>query len=244
MARRAGVPCVPWWGVLLGVVYCGGLDGWLLAGVAGRSAAEVPVWWDAACLFGAVAGGFALQLRRPVQGLETLTAVAIHALGFVYVAYLFNFTARLLFAVPGDGELPGGWLLLWVLAVTKFTDMGAYLTGTLCGRHKMIPQISPAKTWEGFAGSLVFALLAGCGMAAWWPDQFAVLGGQAWVAGLSVLLALLAVVGDLAESVVKRSTGSKDSGALLPGIGGALDLIDSICFTAPVLWCYLQWRTG
>lgn len=226
----------------MAVVYCGGLYAWLLGGPAAGGVAVVPGWWDAACLFAAVAGPFALQLRRPVHGMETVTAVAFHALGFVYVAYLFNFTARLLFVVPGAGEVPGGWLLLWLLAVTKFTDMGAYLTGTVAGRHKMIPHISPAKTWEGFAGALGFALLAGCGLAALWPGHYAVLGGLAWVAALSLLLALLAVVGDLAESVLKRGTGVKDSGGMLPGIGGSLDLIDSICFTAPVLWCYVQWR--
>ena len=79
-------------------------------------------------------------------------------------------------------------------------------------------------------------------VVALWPGRFAVLGGQGWAAGLSLALALLAVIGDLAESLVKRCLGAKDSGALLPGIGGAFDLIDSLCFTAPVLWCYLQWR--
>ena len=232
---------VPVFGVALAVVYCGGLYVPLLGGAA---AGGLPAWWDALCLFAAVAGPFALQLRQPVREMESLTAVAANVFGFVYVAFLFNFTARLLFVLPGTSEIPGAWMLLWLVAVTKFTDMGAYLTGTLLGRHKMIPHISPAKTWEGFAGSLGFALLAGCGMAALWPDHFAVLGGAGWTAGLTLVLALLAVIGDLAESVVKRSLGAKDSGALLPGIGGALDLIDSLCFTAPVLWCYLRWRVG
>jgi phosphatidate cytidylyltransferase len=137
-----------------------------------------------------------------------------------------------------------------MIAVTKFTDMGAYITGSMIGRHKMIPHVSPGKTWEGFGGAIVFALLAGCGLYALGHDDVAgfatglhVLGGWPQVIVLSVVMALLAVVGDLAESVVKRSLGAKDSGNMLPGIGGSLDLIDSLCFTAPVVYFYLKWMT-
>ena len=111
------------------------------------------------------------------------------------------------------------------------------------GRHKMIPRISPGKTWEGFFGALFFSQLAACGLFALFPTQLAALGGWPHVIILGFVLALLAVVGDLAESVVKRSLGAKDSGNMLPGIGGALDLIDSLCFTAPVLYFYLKWVT-
>src|SRR5690606_1770266 len=104
---------------------------------------------------------------------------------------------------------------------------------SLIGRNKMIPHVSPGKTWEGFGGALVFAQLAACGLYALFPAGLALLGGWSHVVTLGFLLALLAVVGDLAESVVKRSLGVKDSGNMLPGIGGALDLIDSLCFTAP-----------
>ena len=152
--------------------------------------------------------------------------------------------------VPGPGEVPGAMLLLWMIAVTKFTDMGAYIVGSAIGRDKMIPHVSPGKTWQGFGGAIFFALLAGCGLYALCKDDmpnFAtglhVLGGWGHVIGLSIVMALLAVVGDLAESVVKRSLNAKDSGSMLPGIGGALDLIDSLCFTAPVLYFYLQWMT-
>jgi len=140
-----------------------------------------------------------------------------------------------------SGGVSGAWLLLWLIAVTKFTDMGAYITGSLIGKHKMIPHISPGKTWQGFGGALFFSQLAGCGLYALMPGELASLGGWGWVIGLSFLLSLLAVVGDLAESVLKRSIGVKDSGNTLPGIGGALDLIDSLCFTAPALYFCLRW---
>jgi phosphatidate cytidylyltransferase len=210
----------------------------------------LPEWFDAGAIFLAIAGSFVLQLRYPIRGFEPMQAVAANLLGFVYIAFLFNFAARVVFVVPGEGQVPGAMLLLWLLAVTKFTDMGAYLTGSLIGRHKMIPHVSPGKTWEGFGGAIFFALLAGCGLYALCKDDmpgFAtglhVLGGLPQVVVLSVVLALLAVVGDLAESVVKRSLGAKDSGNMLPGIGGSLDLIDSLCFTAPALYFYLKWTT-
>eukprot|EP00112_Aurelia_sp_Birch-Aquarium-sp1_P005853 Seg16612.2 transcript_id=Seg16612.2/GoldUCD/mRNA.D3Y31 product="putative protein YnbB" protein_id=Seg16612.2/GoldUCD/D3Y31 len=105
----------------------------------------------------------------------------------------------------------------------------------------MIPHISPGKTWEGFFGALFWAQLAACGLYALLPDSLSMLGGWHHVIILGFLLALLAVVGDLAESIVKRSLKAKDSGQTLPGIGGALDLIDSLCFTAPVVYYYLVW---
>lgn len=241
MLRAAKVSCFPRFGLMLCVAYCAALYGFLIIGNA------PPPWLEALAFTIALAGAFTLQLREPVRGIESLLGVAATVLGFGYIAFLFNFTAHLLFAVPGGLEIPGrvgspgAFLLLWLLAVTKFTDMGAYITGSAIGRHKMIPHISPAKTWEGFAGALFFAQLAACGLYALFPDHLDFFGGWGHVITLGFLLAILAVIGDLAESVVKRALNTKDSGNLLPGIGGSLDLIDSVCFTAPALYFYLKW---
>jgi phosphatidate cytidylyltransferase len=241
MLRAAGVGCFPRFGLLLALGYCAALYAFLTGGNA------PPPWLEALAVFAAVAGSFTLQLREPVRGVGSLFAVASTVLGFIYIAVLFNFSAHLIFMVPGGFDVPGkvgaqgAFLLLWLLAVTKFTDMGAYVTGSLIGRHKMIPHISPAKTWEGFAGALIFAQLAGCGLLALFPGHLAVFGNWGHVITLGFLLAILAVIGDLAESVVKRALDAKDSGRMLPGIGGSLDLIDSVCFTAPALYFYLKW---
>lgn len=244
MVKVGGMKCFPRFGILLAVAYSVVLYLFLLGALPGG----MPEWLDGAAVFVALAGAFALQLRHPIRGTEPLQAVAANVVGFIYLPFLFNFCARIVFSVPGEGEVPGAAVLLWMIAVTKFTDMGAYIVGSAIGKHKMIPHVSPGKTWQGFGGALVFALLAGCGLYAWFQKDipgFAtglhVLGGWGAVIGLSLVLALLAVVGDLAESVVKRSLGIKDSGHMLPGIGGALDLIDSLCFTAPVLYFYLKW---
>jgi len=236
MMRAAGVVCFPRFGMGLAMVYCGVLY-WQLAAGGERE----PSGLDALGVFLAATVAFTLQLRYPIRGFESLASVAVNVLGFVYVALLFNFCARIIFIVPGEGEVPGAILLLWLLAVTKFTDMGAYITGSLIGRHKMIPHISPAKTWEGFGGAILFSQLAACGLYFFLPEQLAILGGWGHVVFLGFLLCVLAVIGDLAESVVKRAVQAKDSGQILPGIGGALDLVDSICFTAPVLFFYIIW---
>jgi len=241
MLRAADVKCFPCFGILLAVGYCGAL---YTAFLRGRGLLPE---LDVFAVGLALTGVFDLQLRQPIRGLEALQAVAFNLLGFVYIALLFNFMSRLLFLVPEPGlarGLVGGhgaYLVLWLLAVTKFTDMGAYITGSVIGRHKMIPHVSPGKTWEGFGGALLFSQLAGCGLFAAFSDQLSMLHSWSHVLALGFLLALLAVIGDLAESVLKRALNAKDSGRMLPGIGGALDLIDSICFTAPALYFYLLW---
>ncbi len=135
---------------------------------------------------------------------------------------------------PGHlGILP----LLSLIAVVKLGDVFAYLVGASIGRSPMAPRLSPGKTWEGAAGSLVGALLA-----AWLlleqpffgtPVGLRPLGG--WI-GYGLLVGTAGMGGDLAESLIKRELGAKDSGHLLGGLGGVLDLIDSLLFAAPVAW--------
>lgn len=237
MTRDGGMPSQPKWGMLISLFYLVVIGG--LLGQGGRDALDGLMQVDVAFVVLAVMGGFTCQLRRAVDGKNTVTEVAVTTLGFVYVAVMFSFIARLLFVPDLDSPVPGAWLVIWLVAVTKFTDMGAYAVGSMIGKHKMIPHISPGKTWQGLAGGLGFALLAGCGLFALLPEPLAVLGGWPSVVGISLVLAVLAVIGDLAESVLKRSIGVKDSGSTLPGIGGILDLIDSLCFTAPALYFLL-----
>ncbi len=242
MLRASGVVCFPRFGMLLGVCYSLVIY-WQLH----QGNREVSFAIDAAAIFISIAGAFTLQLGYPIRGHESLVAVAANVLGFLYVPFLFNFLARLSFMVPEVNSIQGrvgdsgAFTLLWLLAVTKFADMGAYIIGSMMGRHKMIPHVSPGKTWEGFGGALLFSQLAGCGLYALFPVQLAFFHAWGHVVFLSLLLAVLAVIGDLAESVVKRALDAKDSGKMLPGIGGSLDLIDSICFTAPALYFYIRW---
>ncbi len=165
------------------------------------------------------------------QGIETM---AVTLFGLMYVAWLGNFITRINFATEGGRY----WVMLLVV-VTKFTDMGAYLVGSSIGRHKMIPRISPKKTWEGTVGGIAFAI-GGAFVCRWvMPVEMAGLTNLHAVS-IGLLLGAAAVVGDLAESLIKREAGVKDSSNILPGHGGALDMLDSFLFTAPLLYVYMR----
>jgi phosphatidate cytidylyltransferase len=184
---------------------------------------------------------FARQMFFRLRENEPLQTMAYTLFGLLYVLWLFNFMTKILYVVPrsNDGAVMGQFYCLYLITVTKFSDMGAYLTGLAIGRHPLIPHISPKKTWEGFFGALAFSLLASLGLYRLMSGHLTALTWTHAVI-LGLLLGFAAVIGDLAESIVKRSTGAKDSGGLLPGIGGALDLIDSLLFTAPLLFFYLR----
>ena len=130
---------------------------------------------------------------------------------------------------------PGGLnLLVGYVAVVALGDITAYFIGTAFGRHKMAPSISPGKSWEGFAGSLLGSLLGGLVVAAL-LDELEIVQGLT----VGLIAGLIAPVGDLVESLAKREIGIKDSGRILPGHGGFLDRLDAILFAAPAVYLYL-----
>jgi phosphatidate cytidylyltransferase len=136
--------------------------------------------------------------------------------------------------------LPHGVALtIWITGVTKFTDVGALITGMAIGRTKLAPNLSPKKTREGAVGGVLWSVIVGAGSVAlfpqYFPDSLAPL-----VAGLiAIPVAIAGVSADLFESAVKREAGVKDSGKLIPGIGGAFDLTDSMILAAPVGYALL-----
>ncbi len=191
----------------------------------------------------AVLGALIRLVVRAEENKAPITTAALTLLGLMYSPFLFNFVALLLF-LPGttgvvDPHAQNRFLLIYLLAVTKFSDVGAYVVGSLIGKHKMIPRISPGKTWEGFVGAILTSLIISVCMTKFMGEKVQAIDFKDSLI-LGLLLPLVSVVGDLAESVVKRDASIKDSGHSIPGIGGALDLIDSILFTAPVLYFYLQ----
>jgi phosphatidate cytidylyltransferase len=148
---------------------------------------------------------------------------------------------RWLMVAAWIGALPACWIALrahvpwWALAgavlTVKCNDMGAYFAGVALGRHRMAPWISPKKTWEGFAGGTLASLAAG----AWLGNAMGLGAGRGLAFG--AMASVLGPMGDLAESILKRQAGAKDSGAWIPGMGGAFDVLDSLLLAAPAaLW--------
>jgi phosphatidate cytidylyltransferase len=182
------------------------------------------------------------RARRPME------SAAITLLGLFYVPFLLSFYVRL---AQWDAAGPlilsrgGIFLAFYASLVVKFTDVGGYAAGMICGRHKMFPRISPAKSWEGLAGGLTLAVAFSVG---------AVLIARSWsvvpvtplthmslpvAAGLGLLLGVVGVLGDLVESMFKRSVNAKDSSGILPFMGGLLDVFDSLLFAPAVLYFLL-----
>lgn len=161
------------------------------------------------------------------NGAGALAGWGLTVAGGGYLGYSFAQFVRLRAGPDGISWIALAFLGTWI------TDTGAYLVGRVVGRRPFFPRISPKKTWEGAIGGLVTGVAAVMGMGAWWLGLSAPLG-----LALGVLLALGATFGDLAESVLKRQVGVKDSGNLIPGHGGMLDRVDSLLFVVPIVYYF------
>ncbi len=170
--------------------------------------------------------------RSNITGIAAISATLF---GLMYVPWLLNFIQKINFFPGVDGK----FYVLYFIVVTKFSDTGAYAVGSLIGRNKMIPRISPGKTWEGFGGAILVSTAASVAFAHFFGAKMMGMNLLHAVI-LGIVLSITAVIGDLIESLFKREAGVKDSGRLFPGIGGILDLLDSLLFNAPIMYLYLR----
>jgi phosphatidate cytidylyltransferase len=219
--------------------------------------------------------GLVLSYSIPTQttvtaGTSTTTTIAIISSGFlvVFVLALVTFSRHrnvegvvaaagaVVFAMVYLGLMLGfllalrrshsAWLIVGVILTTKSCDTGAYFTGRLLGRHRMIPWLSPGKTWEGLAGGVATAVLVGMILAAL-SRRFLEIPDQVpwWLGALGGLLfSVFGQLGHLAMSLLKRGAGVKDSSKILPGLGGVLDVLDSPLMVAPVAYWLLTLALG
>ena len=164
-------------------------------------------------------------------------------LAISYLGLLPCFLAQLRWLYPATLAVHGSVALALVIFVPKFCDIGAYTTGRLIGRHKMTPVLSPKKTWEGAVGGLVFAALTAIGIDRLGPAPL-LKGCLGLEIGFGVSLGIAGMLGDLAESLIKRDCRQKDASAAVPGFGGVLDVVDAVIFAAPVGYLWLAALQG
>jgi phosphatidate cytidylyltransferase len=196
--------------------------------------------WIVAALAGLTLISFVDALRKPDHINVSLVSVASTVFGVIYVALLAGFLVGVRMIGYEDGAVGvpslAPKLLTMFFAMVMMTDTGAYYTGRSIGKHKLAPRVSPGKTIEGSIGGFVAAALTGPLCKQFFFPEIPLL--DAVLLGASI--GVIGQIGDLAESLLKRGAGVKDSGAILPGHGGMLDRVDSILFCAPVLYYYAR----
>jgi phosphatidate cytidylyltransferase len=236
-ALLVDLPRPPLWLALSGCVVVV-LAGWPahLGWTAGQP------WRDVAWTFAAIVlAGFLYEMavfREPGSAV-TRNALLMWMVG--YLGLLPCFFAQLRWWPPAEDaglpDLRGEAALALTIFVTKSADIGAYFTGRLIGKHRMSPVISPKKTWEGLAGGVVLSVAVAVALNRLVAP---VLGGDGMAAAFGVVVGLAGVLGDLAESLIKRDCRRKDASQTVPGFGGILDVVDSVLFAAPVAYWWLR----
>lgn len=236
MVEKRGLICFKEWGIFGGILLMASTFFYVSGILGAKDAPAKPADFESSILVIFVLGLCVKQFTSKTNTAGIL-AISTTLFGLMYVPWLLNFVQKInYFPKIGDN---GRWYVLYFILVTKFSDLGAYVTGSLIGKHKMIPRISPGKTWEGFGGAIVISTGASMIFAHFAGDK---LYGMNMMHAffLGIILSLAAVIGDLIESLFKRESGIKDSGSFFPGIGGILDLLDSILFNAPLMYLYLR----
>jgi phosphatidate cytidylyltransferase len=175
-----------------------------------------------------------LPLYSPLGLRDSVIQSALLVMGVLYVG--LTLSCLLLTRSLPDGE----FLVFFVVLVTWAGDTGAYICGKMMGRRPLAPVISPKKTVEGFFGGMILALVVAVISQLWFLPSMSLMDAAA----LGMLLTVAGLLGDLAESAIKRSVNQKDSGSLIPGHGGMLDRLDSLLFTAPCFYYYVTLVKG
>ena len=242
MVRHRGILVHRPLNIALGVVFTGLVawrslvePGFVAAPVLGQGATAISWMWD---IFwpATIVIIFIRQFLRE-NTFEALGGLATTLFGLAYVAALLSY----LFYLRAIDLHQGGWLVLFLILVTKMGDAGAYFVGNLMGRHSLILRISPKKTVEGFIGAVLFAGTTAVLARSMLGTQqiFGQIPSAPLVLLLGLILGVVGQLGDLAESLLKRDCQVKDASTLLPGLGGVLDVLDSLLFTAPLFYGFL-----
>ena len=224
MIKKKGIPIYSYFGIFIG----------LFIPLSIYSQFELTRNWELLFTVLAFLAILMLQFARKDNS-NAIVGISTTMFGIFYIAWLFSFLIKVRFLLPGIGGIK---LLYFVLIVTKSGDIGALLIGSWLGKHPLLPRISPNKSIEGCIGSFVFSITAAVLGRSLLPAQIDFPFWQ--VIFFGAFLGGMGQLGDLSESLIKRDCNVKDSGKLLPGMGGILDVIDSLLFAAPVFYLYMS----
>lgn len=224
MIKKKGIPIYSYIGIFIGIL--------LPASIYSRF--ELTRNWELLFIVLAFLLILLLQFARK-ENAHAIVGISTTMFGVFYVSWLLSFLIKIKFLLPG---WEGVRLLAFILIVTKAGDIGALLIGSRYGKHPLLPRISPNKSIEGSIGSFSFSVIAAVLSRSFLPES---VGFPFWqVALMGACFGGIGQLGDLSESLMKRDCGVKDSGKLMPGMGGVLDVIDSLLFSAPAFYLYMS----
>jgi len=218
MVEKKGIVIFKYFGLVVGLI--------ILLSVGFRF--EITRGWELLSITIALLSLILAQFKRR-EGDGVIIGLSTTIFGIFYIAWFMGFLIKIRYLDYGAG------MLVTLLLITKSGDIGAYLIGSKFGRRPLIYRISPKKSKEGFWGGILFSILFALIAKFLIPADFSYLH----LLILGLFLGTLGQLGDLSESLLKRDCGVKDSGSIFPGLGGALDCIDSLLFTAPVFYFWI-----
>ncbi len=218
LLRSARIPCYRLFGVVMGAI----IPAVVYLEQGSTRSGEV-LFLILGCLF-----LFVLQFSHKDSS-DALIGISLTLFGILYVSWFLSFLIKLRFLEHG------AYWVAYVLAVTKAGDIGAYAVGSLAGRHSLIPHVSPKKSVEGMFGGWLACVAVSLSLRAFLPVEWSF----PHLLILGLLIGIVGQVGDLSESLMKRFCQAKDSGGILPGMGGVMDAVDSVLFTVPIFYFHL-----
>lgn len=216
LVEKKGIHIYKYFGMVIGIIIP----------ISILSRFELTKSWELLFFVLALLALFILQFRRQDNS-QAIVGISTTLFGILYISWFLSFLIKIRYLSGGQGYLAA------IILITKSSDVGAYLIGSRFGKHGLITRISPKKSIEGSLGGLAFSILASMASKPLLGFSYPHL----IVLGLAI--GVLAELGDLSESLIKRDCQVKDSGFLFPGMGGVLDLVDSLLFTAPAFYFYM-----
>ena len=225
LIKKKGIPIYSYTGILVGI----------LIPISTFFRFEPTKGWELFFIVLVLLMIFLMQFMRK-ENINAIVGISTTLFGVLYVSWFLSFLIKIRYLLPG---WEGIHLVSFIIVVTKLGDIGALLVGSQWGRHPLFPRVSPKKTIEGSIGSFIFSIIGAIVCQSWLPEEISFNLVDIILIG-AFFGGFLGQLGDMSESLIKRDCNVKDSGKALPGLGGVLDVIDSMLFSAPAFYFFIS----